>query len=195
MKTPFKKQPKSIQEIIKDFLTKEMEKESKKNINIVILPTKIGQSSWRTRNFGRISTSNNKTIDQNVIVTPNNYNQISTINQSQISSSNDKTKNKSKQDKLVNITQQQQNQYKRKVEIQKTKSHRKSFSLNTNKSIYQKLPNLPRRINYFTEVAKSLELKFNDTIEGYQVEQDDMSFEIDEYVKMKYIKQIQYQEI
>ncbi|CAD8078110.1 unnamed protein product [Paramecium sonneborni] len=194
MQTPFKKQPKSIKQIIKDLIIKEMEKESRKNINIIVMPTRIGQSCSGIQNFRRISPTNYKKIDQGVVFTPINCNQISPMNQSQISPLNQKIKNRSKHEKLLKITQQQNNQEKKKVEKQKTEPRQKSLSLHTNKLLHQRLPSLPKRINYFTEEAKSLQLKLTDTIEGYQVQQNDMSFEIDEYVKMKYIKQIKYQE-
>ncbi|CAD8065802.1 unnamed protein product [Paramecium primaurelia] len=196
MQSPFKRQPKSIKQIIKDLILKEIEKESKKKINIIVIPTRIGQSCWGTRNLRRISPSNHYKIDQGAIFSPINCSQISPVNQSQGSPSNYRIKNKSKYEKLLKMNNQQQpNQINKKEQKFKTEPRQKSQSVNTTKPFHQRLPSLPRRINYFAEETKSLQLKLTDTIEGYQVKQDDMSFEIDEYVQMKYIKQIKHQEI
>ncbi|CAD8073495.1 unnamed protein product [Paramecium primaurelia] len=195
MQTPFRKQPKSVKQIIKELILKEMEKEGQNKINIVVIPTRIGQSCWGTSNLRRISPSNYQRIDQGTIFTPINCTQISPINYNQGTPLNCKSKYRSKYQNLLKMTNQQPNQCKKKQEIQyKTEPRQKSFSLHTAKHIHQRLPSLPRKINYFAEEAKSLQIKLTDTLEGYQVQQDDMSFEIDEYVKMKYIKQINYQE-
>ncbi|CAD8163263.1 unnamed protein product [Paramecium octaurelia] len=194
MQTPFRKQPKSVKQIIKELILKEMEKEGKKtNFNIVVIPTRVGQSCWGTTNLRRISPTNYQRVDQGPVFSPINCTQISPITFSQGTPKNSKTKQKSKYQKLLKMTDEQPYQYKKQQERYKTEARQKSLSLNTAKNIHQRLPSLPRKINYLTEEAKSLQIKLTDTIEGYQVHEDDMSFEIDEYVKMKYIKQIKYQ--
>ncbi|CAD8164177.1 unnamed protein product [Paramecium octaurelia] len=195
MQTPFKKQPKSIKQIIKDLIIKEMERESKKKINIIVIPTRIGQSCWGTRNLRRISPSNHQKNEQGAIFSPINCSQISPMNQSPGSPSNYRIKNKSKYGKLLKMNNQEQTyQASKKEQKYKTEPRQKSQSVNTTKPFHQRLPSLPRRINYFADEAKSLQLKLTDTIEGYRVQQDDMSLEIDEYVKMKYINQFKHQE-
>ncbi|CAD8056336.1 unnamed protein product [Paramecium primaurelia] len=180
MQSPMKTQQKSIKQIIYDLMLKEMQKDSQKKLNIVVIPMRYGQQ-WGCRNLKKITPSSKQKSEH--------FLKFSPINCTKISPDNFKEKERKKYEKLISLANQKSKQISRE-DLQVTQSRQKSYSMNNTKVINQKLPSLPKRIQSRAAKAASLQLYNLDSLEGYNLQVEDMSLEIDEYVKLKSVNSI-----
>ncbi|CAD8154369.1 unnamed protein product [Paramecium octaurelia] len=175
-----KTQQKSIKQIIYDLMLKETQKDNQKKLNIVVIPMRYGQQ-WGNRNLKKITPSSKQQSEHTLKFSP--------INCTKISPDNFKEKERKKYEKLISLANQKTKQISRE-DVQMTQSRQKSYSMNNTKVINQKLPSLPKRIQNRAAKAASLQLYNLDTLEGYNLQVEDMSLEIDEYVKLKSVSSI-----
>ncbi|CAD8091194.1 unnamed protein product [Paramecium sonneborni] len=180
MQNPLNSQQKSIKQIISDLMMKEMQKDSKKKLNVVVIPMRYGQQ-WGSRNLKKITPLHKQKSEHALKFSP--------INCTQISPDNFKEKERRNYQKLISLANQKSKQISRENQYM-VQSRQKSYSLNVAKPIHQKLPSLPKRIQYRAAKAESLQLYNIDSLEGYNIQAEDMSFEIDEYVKLKSVHSI-----